>query len=170
MIVSLKENRERILAAERIAAWQDVARAMAHEIKNPLWPIQLSVRSLRRSYKTDKENFDKIFDECTNTIINEVESLIHIIDEFRDFARMPKPQLKDCNINEVVRQTLSLYKGLPEGIEIATELENNLPVIKADAEQLSRAFLNIISNAVPAMPNGGKLLIHSLFFSAKKKE
>jgi len=165
MTVSLKENREKLLSAERIAAWQDVARTMAHEIKNPLWPIQLSVRSLRRSYQSKTGDFARIFDQCTETIIEEVESLRKIVDEFRDFARMPKPQLQECDLNTVIGNTLTLYTGLPEGIEIVTELSDDMPHIMGDKEQLSRIFINIISNAVQAMPDGGKLTITTLLNS-----
>jgi len=158
MTVSLKENRERAISAERIAAWQDVARTVAHEIKNPLWPIQSSIRSLRKAYQSDKESFEEIFDECTETIVEEVESLRKIVDEFSQFARMPKPNLNECNINDVITDTLKLWTGRPENVEIITNL-TKIPIILGDKEQLSRAFINIITNAVQAMPDGGKLTI-----------
>lgn len=159
MTVSLKKENERRLSAERIAAWQDVARTMAHEIKNPLWPIQLSIRSLKRAYESKSDDFDKIFAECTDTIIEEVESLRRIVDEFSNFARMPKAQLKPENINDIIKDTLALYKNLPESIDIKANLYDNIPKIMADKEQLSRAFINIINNAIQAMPNGGSLTI-----------
>lgn len=159
MTVSLKENRERAISAERIAAWQDVARTMAHEIKNPLWPIQSSIRSLRRAYQSNREDFESIFDECTETIAEEVESLRRIVDEFSQFARMPKPKLEECDLNEVMKDTLALYTANTEKVEIITELARNIPKIQGDKEQLSRAFINIIINAVQAMPDGGKLNI-----------
>jgi len=158
MTVSLKENRERAISAERIAAWQDVARTVAHEIKNPLWPIQSSIRSLKKAYQSDKENFDEIFEECTEIIIEEVESLRKIVDEFSQFARMPKPNLSECNINDVINDTLKLWTGRPDNVEIIANL-TKIPTILGDKEQLSRAFINIITNAVQAMPNGGKLTI-----------
>ncbi|MGQ9609868.1 MAG: sensor histidine kinase [bacterium] len=159
MTVSLKKENERRLSAERIAAWQDVARTMAHEIKNPLWPIQLSIRSLKRAYESKSDDFDKIFAECTDTIIEEVESLRRIVDEFSNFARMPKAQLKPENINDIIKDTLALYKNLPESIDIKVNLYDNIPKIMADKEQLSRAFINIINNAIQAMPDGGSLTI-----------
>ena len=159
MTISLKENLERAVSAERIAAWQDVARTMAHEIKNPLWPIQSSIRSLRRAYQSNREDFESIFDECTETIAEEVESLRKIVDEFSQFARMPKPKLEECNLNEVMKDTLALYTDSTEKVEIKTELAQNIPNIQGDKEQLSRAFINIITNAVQAMPDGGKLNI-----------
>ncbi len=159
MTVSLKKENERRLSAERIAAWQDVARTMAHEIKNPLWPIQLSIRSLKRAYESKSDDFNKIFTECTDTIIEEVESLRRIVDEFSNFARMPKAQLKPEDINDIIKDTLALYKSLPEGIDITTNFYDNIPMVMADKEQLSRAFINIINNAIQAMPNGGSLTI-----------
>jgi signal transduction histidine kinase len=159
MTVSLKENRERAISAERIAAWQDVARTMAHEIKNPLWPIQSSIRSLRRAYQSNREDFGSIFDECTETIAEEVESLRRIVDEFSQFARMPKPKIEECDLNEVMKDTLALYTASTENVEIITELAQDIPKIQGDKEQLSRAFINIITNAVQAMPDGGKLNI-----------
>jgi len=158
MTVSLKENRERAISAERIAAWQDVARTMAHEIKNPLWPIQSSIRSLKRAYQSNRDDFEGIFDECTETIVEEVESLRKIVDEFSQFARMPKPQLVECDLNEVIKDTLTLYTGHSEKVGISTEF-GNIPKIPGDKEQLSRTFINIITNAVQAMPDGGKLTI-----------
>ncbi|MGB9596502.1 MAG: ATP-binding protein [Candidatus Poribacteria bacterium] len=166
MTVSLKENRERAISAERIAAWQDVARTVAHEIKNPLWPIQSSIRSLKKAYQSDKENFDEIFEECTEIIIEEVESLRKIVDEFSQFARMPKPNLIECNINDVINDTLKLWTGRPDNVEIITDLVE-IPSILGDKEQLSRAFINIITNAVQAMPNGGKLIISTFSNSPK---
>jgi len=159
MTASLKENRERALSAERIAVWQDVARIMAHEIKNPLWPIQSSIRSLKRAHQTNRETFDEIFDECTNTIIEEVDILRNIVDEFSQFARMPKPKLSETDLNEILKDTLNLYTNGHENIEIITKLGENMPKIMGDKEQLSRAFINIITNAVQAMPDGGKLII-----------
>ncbi len=159
MTVSLKKESEKRLSAERIAAWQDVARTMAHEIKNPLWPIQLSIRSLKRAYESKNNDLDNIFTECTDTIIEEVESLRRIVDEFSNFARMPKAQLKPENVNDIIKDTLALYKSLPEGIDIKTNLYDNIPQVMADKEQISRAFINIINNAIQAMPNGGSLTI-----------
>lgn len=159
MTVSLKKENERRLSAERIAAWQDIARTMAHEIKNPLWPIQLSIRSLKRAYESKNDDFDKIFSECTDTIIEEVEILRRIVDEFSNFARMPKAQLKPEDINDIIKDTLALYKSLPEGIDIITNFHDNIPMVMADKEQLSRAFKNIINNAIQAMPKGGSLTI-----------
>ena len=168
MTFSLKKESERRLSAERIAAWQDVARTMAHEIKNPLWPIQLSIRSLKRAYESKSNDFDKIFTECTDTIIEEVEILRRIVDEFSNFARMPKAQLKPENINDIIKDTLALYKSLPEGIDIITNFYDNIPMVMADKEQLSRAFINIINNAIQAMPNGGSLTIATSFSDVVK--
>jgi signal transduction histidine kinase len=168
MTASLKENRERALSAERIAVWQDVARIMAHEIKNPLWPIQSSIRSLKRAHQTNRETFDEIFDECTNTIIEEVDILRKIVDEFSQFARMPKPQLSETDLNEILKDTLNLYTNGHDNIEIITNLSENIPKIMGDKEQLSRAFINIITNAVQAMLDGGKLTISTTIHSSNE--
>ena len=110
MARDLKQSLEERMAAERAATWRDVARQVAHEIKNPLFPIRLSVENLQQA-KSNPEVFEQIFSECTNTVIEEVDRIGKLIDEFHQFARMPKPQKKLSQLNNIVQYVLALYTG-----------------------------------------------------------
>ena len=115
MAQDLKQSLEERMAAERAATWRDVARQVAHEVKNPLFPIRLSVENLQQA-KSNPEVFEQIFSECTDTVIEEVDRIGKLIDEFHQFARMPKPQRKLNQLNDIVRSVLTLYTGrhIPE--------------------------------------------------------
>ena len=110
MAQDLKQSLEERMAAERAATWRDAARQVAHEIKNPLFPIRLSVENLQQA-KSNPEVFEQIFSECTDTVIEEVDRIGKLIDEFHQFARMPKPQRKLSQLNDIVRSVLTLYTG-----------------------------------------------------------
>jgi len=159
MAQRLIENQEKLLTMERLSTWRSIGRVVAHEMKNPLFPISAAVENLQKSYHANPELFDDIFDECTDTVLRQSQKLLKIVDEFHQFARMPKPELKPCNLNDVISEVLSLYSVLPEGIEISPKLSTNLPQISADSEQLSRAFQNIVKNAIEAMSDGGTLTV-----------
>lgn len=144
-IGELKDSRERLLTAERIAAWQDMARRLAHEIKNPLFPIQTSIETLQRVYQKKHPDFDEIFQESTRTILEEVSRLKTIVSEFGQFARLPRPRPEALDLGEFVRSLLPLYAGdgpLPE-----TDIPEGLPTVQADREQLSQVLLNLLKNA-----------------------
>lgn len=157
MIKELKLSRERITRAERLAAWRDVARRIAHEIKNPLTPIQLSIYRLKKNLGSEKYN--QIFDSCYESITTEVENLRKMVTEFSDFARMPKPRLMPCSINDVIEDALKLYVELPDNVKIIKELSNGLPKVMADSDQMRQVLHNLIGNSVDAMPNGGEIRI-----------
>jgi len=159
MTVDLKENRRKLLQAERVAAWKDIARRIAHEIKNPLTPIQLAIFRLRRNLNTEHEKYVKLFDECSDTIVNEIENLRNLADEFSKFAKMPEPNFQPCDVNKLVRETLGLYENLPNGINIDAQLAPELPQANLDEGQIKQVLHNIIKNAIEAMPNGGKLQV-----------
>ena len=134
MARDLRLSLEERMAAERAATWRDVARQVAHEIKNPLFPIRLSVENLQQA-KSKPEIFEQIFSECTDTVIEEVDRIGKLIDEFHQFARMPKPQKKPCQLNDIVKSILTLYTGgqVPvldqqnEGAAVISEHENLTP-------------------------------------------
>ncbi len=149
MTGDLREARERLLRAERIAAWQEIARRIAHEIKNPLTPIQLSMETIRRAYGQRRPDFDEILEESTTTILEEVDRLRRIVSEFSEFARMPKPVLAPCDLNEVIRQALGLHVG--DGVTLRTELEPHLPEVEADREQIMQVLHNLLGNASDAV-------------------
>lgn len=157
MAEQLKSSRERLMMTERIAAWRDVARQIAHEIKNLLSPIQLSMYRLKRNIGS--ERYAEIFEQAYTSITNEVENLKNMVTEFSNFAKMPKPRLCSAEINEIVKNATSLYNELPENIEIKLNLGDNLPQIMADSDQMRQVLHNLIGNAVDAMPEGGQLTI-----------
>jgi nitrogen fixation/metabolism regulation signal transduction histidine kinase len=157
MTAQLKASREKLLMAERLAAWRDVARRIAHEIKNPLTPIQLSMYRLRKNL--GNERYNQIFEQSYTSITNEVENLRNMVTEFSQFARMPKPRTRPASPNEIVQDAINLYKGLPNNVVIQTELADDLPQIMADRDQMRQVLHNLIGNAVDAMSDGGQLSV-----------
>jgi signal transduction histidine kinase len=158
MMEDLKTSKERLLIAERIAAWQDIARRLAHEIKNPLTPIQMAMDTLRKSYKKQHPEFGEILDESTATVLEEADRLKRIITEFSDFARMPKPELTRVDLNDIVRGSLALYQ---EASPVTAELAASLPELDADKGQLNQVLLNLVENARDALGEreGGKIVV-----------
>lgn len=150
MMADLETAKERLVIAERIAAWQEIARRLAHEIKNPLTPIQMSVETMRKSWHKKHPSFEEIFDESTSTILEETARLKRIVSEFSEFARMPKPMLLPCDVSDVVASCLALYQG---AIPIERELAEGLPEILCDRDQLSQMLLNLVENARDAIEN-----------------
>jgi len=148
-VKDLKEAREKLLAAERVAAWREIARRIAHEIKNPLFPIQTSIETLQKVYKKQHPDFEEIFAESTTTILEEVQRLKNIVTEFSRFARMPKPRLEPCDPLELLRQVINLYGG--DGAPIRSSLPQSLPRVMADREQLTQVLVNLIQNAREAV-------------------
>lgn len=160
MGAALKASLERQLAAERHAAWADAARWVVHEIKNPLFPIQLSIENLRRGYKDGNNQptkFDEIFVQCTDVVIEEVGRLQRLVDEFNEFARMPPPKRELSDLNPIVQNVVNLYAKSVERVQIAVNLAPDLPLLSLDAEQITQALGNLIKNAIEAMPDGGAL-------------
>jgi nitrogen fixation/metabolism regulation signal transduction histidine kinase len=152
MTAELRDSKERLLHAERVAAWQDIARSLAHEIKNPLTPIQMSVETMRKTYDQKHPSFDEVFDESTRTILEEVSRLKKIVGEFSQFARLPKPDRRACDLNEIVGSALSLYRG---AVKVVSELEDRLPRLEADKDQLTQVVLNLLENARDAVASRG---------------
>ena len=158
MMEDLKTSKERLVIAERIAAWQEIARRLAHEIKNPLTPIQMAMDTLRKSYKKQHPEFGEILDESTTTVLEEADRLKHIVAEFSDFARLPKPEFSRIDLNEVVRSALALYQG---AVPVTSSLAPDLPQIDADKHQLTQVLLNLVENARDAIGTraGGKITV-----------
>ncbi len=161
MALALRKSLEEHRSAERIAVWRDVARQLAHEIKNPLFPIRLSVENLQAA-KDQPEIFERIFKECTDTIIEEVDRIRGLIDEFHQYARLPAPDRHPTSINEIVNTVVKLYMELSQAqkIEIVKEL-SSIPPLSLDQEQMERAIGNLVKNAIEAMPNGGVLTLRT---------
>ena len=148
MTEQLRETQVRLRRAERIAAWRDIARKIAHEVKNPLSPIQVSVETMRRTWTKKHPDFDEIFDESTRTILEEVRRLRDLVTEFSNFARMPRPKPKQFPLHEVIDHVVSLHRQ--DEVAIDASLPDDLPPIRADREQLVQVFVNLVQNAVDA--------------------
>ena len=163
MTGELAASRERVLQAERVAAWREMARRLAHELKNPIFPIQLSIETLRRVADEDTggQRLADLFRESSPTILDELRALRKIIDEFSQFARMPAPQPAPLSVNEVVEQALRLYASRARGVEVRTELAGDLPLISGDRDLLARALGNLVSNALDALEGAGRLTLRT---------
>jgi len=148
-----------LIKAQRMAAWQEVAKSLAHEIKNPLTPIQLCTERLRKKYYERGENYDKIFDDCTSTIIKEVNALKMLVNEFSNFARMPAAKPSPDNINSIIKDVVLLYSSAHKDININEDLSDPIPQINVDRDQIKRVFINLFENAVEAMNGNGHVWI-----------
>lgn len=149
---ALEHQRRRSAAAERVAAWREVARRVAHEVKNPLVPIRLTIENLKRARGKDPRLFDELFDEGTRTILEEVEQLRRLVTEFSAFARLPAPRLQPVDLHALLDRVLELHTAEPR-LEVVRAYRARPTTVDADAEQLSRAFKNVVGNAVEAMRN-----------------
>lgn len=144
-----------LVQAQRDAAWSEVARRLAHEIKNPLTPIQLSAERLRHKYlgKMQPDESDA-FDRLTRTIVQQVEAMKAMVNAFSDYARAPQILLRDVDVNELVADVVELYRASKSEVVIETELAGNVPVLEADADRLRQILHNLIKNAIEASPSG----------------
>lgn len=153
MTAELAAGRSRLAAAERVAAWREVARALAHELKNPLTPIAMSVELLRDARA--RPDFPEILDESTRAIGEEVRRLRRIVDEFSRFARLPAPAPQPERPEELVQALLALFPVAPPGVSLLREVEPGLPPVRADRDQVLQVLHNLVKNALEAMPSGG---------------
>jgi two-component system, NtrC family, nitrogen regulation sensor histidine kinase NtrY len=163
MTHQLLEQRDRLVQAERVAAWRELARRLAHELKNPLFPLQITVENLQRARASHPEQFDEVFRESTATLLAELGKLRGIIGRFSDFAKMPRPQLEIVDLNELVRESLKLLEAQMQaaGVTLRLDLAADVRAIQADPSQLGRALQNLALNAIDAMPSGGTLTIRT---------
>ena len=166
MTLQILEQRDRLVQAERVAAWRELARRLAHELKNPLFPLQITVENLLRARQQSPAQFDEVFRESTSTLLAELADMKTIIGRFSDFAKMPAPQFEAVNLNEVVRGAVKVFQaqlseaGRPP-ITPKLDLEEKLEAIEADPDLLHRAVQNLVLNALDAMPTGGTLTIRT---------
>jgi two-component system nitrogen regulation sensor histidine kinase NtrY len=152
-----------LLKAQRMAAWREVARRIAHEIKNPLTPIQLSAQRLRRRYLARFADDDSVFDECTAMIIKQVDDLKNLVNEFSSFARMPASNPSLNNLNDVLNEAVVLFQEGHKEIDFQLQLEPDLPVFSLDREQIKRVILNLLDNAVAAVSGEGKIIMKTSY-------
>jgi len=166
MTQQLTSQRERLVQAERVAAWRELARRLAHELKNPLFPLQITVENLQRARERSPEQFEEVFRESCGTLLAELENLKTIIGRFSDFAKMPPPQLQPVDVNEAVRAAVKLFEAQLSAVgrpPITPELylEEELGTVQADPDLLHRALENLVLNAMDAMPAGGTLTVRT---------
>jgi signal transduction histidine kinase len=164
MTEDLVQQKDRTLQAERVAAWRELARRLAHELKNPLFPLQVTVENLMRAKQKSPEMFEEVFQEGTATLLAEIDNLKTIIGRFSEFSKMPQSQRRPTQVNDVVRSVLRVFHAqLQEKnqISVHTELSGTLPEISADPDLLHRALQNLVLNAIDAMPQGGELTIRT---------
>ncbi|MBX3333138.1 MAG: HAMP domain-containing protein [Nitrospira sp.] len=163
------EDLTELIKAQKVAAWQEVARRVAHEIKNPLTPIQLSAQRLRKKFFEKSPDLERVFDDATNVIINEVGSLKEMLDEFSKFARLPAPQMTRQSLHEVVGEVGTLYREAQKDLDLILELDEDLPPLNFDREQLRRVFVNLFDNAVQAMNQKGRLWVGTKYDTKRRR-
>jgi two-component system nitrogen regulation sensor histidine kinase NtrY len=157
--VVLLDDLTPLMRAQKVAAWGEVARKLAHEIKNPLTPIQLSAQRIRKAQLKGSPDLPRVIEECTGLVVREVEALKNLVDEFAHFARLPATRLRMASLHEVVEQTLSLYEGLPKPVRIEKQLAPELPALRLDPDQMKRALINLIDNAIEALEGPGVVTV-----------
>jgi len=162
----LSESRRKLAQQERELAWREMARQVAHEIKNPLTPMKLSIQHLRRAFEREQlapasddgdaptsDRFAGLFDRITSTLIEQIEALARIADEFSTFARLPTRVMESLDLNEVIREAADLMREESEGVAIELDLYDDPLVVEADREELRRIYINLIKNAMQAIPD-----------------
>jgi nitrogen fixation/metabolism regulation signal transduction histidine kinase len=165
MTHELIEQREHLVQAERVAAWRELARRLAHELKNPLFPLQITVENMQRARDRYPEQFDEVFREGAATLLAELANLKAIINRFSDFSKMPPPERQSTNLNEMARGVMKLFEAqlAAQNVTARIELDDRLPATDADPTQLHRALQNLVLNALDAMPEGGVLTVRTAY-------
>lgn len=168
MIIVL-DNLTQLIKAQKIAAWKEVAQRVAHEIKNPLTPIQLSAERIIKNLRRKEKKFETI-NEGAKTIVEEANTIKSLVDEFSNFARMPNIQLQSSDLHEILEQTVTLFKGIFNKVVFDVSLSPDVPSsVQIDPEQMKRAFINLLDNAVEAMDKKGKIKIKTSFDKANQR-
>jgi len=150
-----------LIRAQKVAAWREVARRLAHEIKNPLTPIQLSAERLRRHFSLAAPSAKALVEECTTTIVGEVESLKGLVDEFSQFARMPSPRTVPTDLAQLITDTIALYNGLFSDIRLEQRYADDVPLVRLDPEQIRRVIINLVDNAIEATERRGQIVVET---------
>ena len=161
MIQDLAVTRRRLAAASRVAAWREVARRVAHEVKNPLAPIRAAVETLRRLRAREDPRFDEYFDEATRTVLDEVHRISNIVTEFTRFARLPEPRPTDIDVEDLVNHVLQVHKAAAGDVRLSHIGEHRAPVLRADRDQIIQVLTNLVQNALDAVkeqPSGAVTL------------
>ena len=161
--VAVLDDLTHLLKAQRMAAWREVARRIAHEIKNPLTPIQLSAQRLRKRYLSRFTDDDNVFDQSTATIIKSVEELKTLVNEFSQFARMPAAHPTPCSLNSIIAEAVTLYSEAHRQVKINLAANSALPDLMLDRDQIKRVIINLLENAVAAVEDGGDVHVSTDF-------
>ena len=159
-LVAVFDDLSEIEKAQRMAAWREVARRIAHEVKNPLTPIQLSAQRLKKRYgrKLDRDD-GQVFEECTNMIINQAEGLKRLVNEFSSYARMPASNPAPENISDIIKEAIGLYKETQKNIKVTFRDSAGAPEFMVDREQIKRVMINLLDNAIAAIDGAGEVTV-----------
>jgi two-component system, NtrC family, nitrogen regulation sensor histidine kinase NtrY len=160
-IVLVLDDVTPIIRTQKVATWREMARSLAHEIKNPLTPIQLSAERLRRKLSSPDQPHGDLVQECTTTIIGEVESLKHLVDEFSQFARMAAPRPIPTDLHQLLAEALALYEGLLTDVRLERRFAESLPQVRVDPEQLRRVVMNLVDNAIEVLEHRGTIVLET---------
>jgi len=164
-VVVVFEDMTHLVKAQRMAAWREVARRIAHEIKNPLTPIQLNAERIRRKYMERLEGDNTVLDRCTATIIDQVEQLKTMVNEFSKFARMPAANPVPADLNEVVQEVVELFSNGNDKVRFSFHPDTAVPTLHIDREQMKRALVNLVGNASAAVGDGGRVEVTTRYRS-----
>ncbi len=163
MIVVL-DDLTQLIKAQKIAAWKEVAQRVAHEIKNPLTPIQLNAERILKNLKRTEPGGGEIVEQGAKVIIQEAQTIKSLVDEFSDFARLPKINLQPASLRDIIAQVVTMFRGIFADVEFEVAIEPDVPATMAlDPEQMKRVFINLIDNAIDAMNKKGKITLHATF-------
>ena len=162
-VVLVAEDVTELQLAQRSYAWKEVARRIAHEVKNPLTPIKLSAQRLRKKFLSQIQTDDAVFDECTRTIINQVDELKSLVNEFSNFARMPATNPVPNDLHLIIEETVSLYKEAHKKIAFEINKDPAVPMLSLDREQMKRALINVLDNAIHSMENEGNITLSTSY-------
>jgi two-component system nitrogen regulation sensor histidine kinase NtrY len=156
-IVMVIDDLTELEKAQRMTAWREVARRIAHEVKNPLTPISLSAQRLKRRYS--QQINEPVFDECTQMIITHVELIRNLVNEFSAFARFPTADLKPCELTPIIDEAVALYREGRPDIDFQVRIEDTIPIMNLDRQQIKQAMINLIDNAITAIRSRGCISI-----------
>ena len=168
IVLVLEDDTPRV-RAQKAAAWQDVARRLAHEIKNPLTPIQLSAERLRKHFGSAPAQTRELVEECTTTIVGEVESLKGLVNEFKDFARMPAPRVELTDLHALLNDVLAIYQGTTGEVELRARFAESLPRVFVDPAKIHQVIRNLVNNALEAMGGPGHIDVETQHLTAENR-
>ena len=160
-LVIVFEDLTDLMKTQKIAAWKEVAQGIAHEIKNPLTPIQLNTQRLKKKYYENKEDFARVFDESINIISQEVEGMKELLNEFLRFSRMPTPNPRPTSLHKIINDILISYSEHEKNLNIKKSFDPNLSFVHLDPEQIRRVFINLFENAIDALDKRGLIQIRT---------